>query len=313
MLAMPSGLHLFLGPDRARKLQRLHELERALRVQPLDRHHVDGSDVSAASLLALCRQQPAESPLRLIAVDDANRLEAAAVDALLKKGGGIGKGACVVLLVEAELGARHPLARALSEGGASGPTGRPPELRSDRSGARPGGELAIEEFPARSSPAAKPFALTESLGRRDAGAALSAVRDQLMGGREPLELLGLVAWQLQRWVVVRRLLDAGQPCERIAAITRMQPWQVERVRSEISRRTLPSLQDLLERCWKLDVDAKSGRAVPELALEQVVLEVCVTSPLSGAGGRSGTYSGGAAPGGWRAFWGGRRGGLAPPP
>src|SRR3989338_7538362 len=291
MLAMPSGLHLFLGSDRARKLQRLHELERALRVQPLDRHHVDGSDVSAASLLALCRQQPAESPLRLIVVDDANRLEAAAVDALLQQAGVIAKSACVVLLVEAELGARPPLARAFSRGG----------------------EVALGVCPARSSPAAKPFALTESLGRRDAGAALSAVRDQLMGGREPLELLGLVAWQLQRWVVVRRLLDAGQPCERIAAITRMQPWQVERVRSEISRRTLPSLQDLLERCWKLDVDAKSGRAVPELALEQVVLEVCVTSPLSGAGGRSGTYSGGAAPGGWRAFWGGRRGGLAPPP
>ena len=266
---MSTGLHLFLGADRARKLQRLHELERTLRVQPLDRHHVDGTAVSAASLLALCRQQPAESPLRLIVVDDAHRLEAAAVDALLQHAGVIAKSACVVLLVEAELGTRHPLARALSQAG----------------------ELAIEEFPARSSPAAKPFALTESLGRRDAGAALSAVRDQLMGGKEPLELLGLVAWQLQRWVVVRRLLDAGAPMERIAAITGMQPWQVERVRSEISRRTLPSLQELLERCWKLDVDAKSGRAMPELALEQVVLEVCVTSPLSGAGGRSGTYSG----------------------
>ena len=230
---------------------------------------MDGADVSAASLFALGRQQPAESPLRLIVVDDANRLAAAAADVLLQHAGVIAKSACVVLLVEAELGARHPLARALS----------------------PGGALTIEEFPARSSPAAKPFALTESLGRRDAGAALSAVRDQLMGGKEPLELLGLVAWQLQRWVVVRRLLDAGAPMERIAAMTGMKPWQVERVRSEISRRTLPSLQDLLERCWKLDVDAKSGRAMPELALEQVVLEVCVTSPLSGAGGRSGTYSG----------------------
>ena len=255
---MPVGLQLFRGPDRARKLQRLHELERTLRVQPLDHHHVDGAAVSAASLLALCRQQPAESPVRLIVVDDAHRLEAAAVDALLQHAGVIAKSACVVLLVEAELGARHPLARGLSQAGA----------------------LAIEEFPSRSSPAAKPFALTESLGRRDVGTALSAVQDQLMGGKEPLELLGLVAWQLQRWVVVRRLVDAGTPIGRMAAITGMQPWQVERVRSEVSRRTLRSLQGLLERCWKLDVDAKSGRAMPELALEQVVLEVCAPEQLT---------------------------------
>ena len=134
--------------------------------------------------------------------------------------------------------------------------------------------MATEEFPARSAPAAKPFALTEALGRRDAGTALSAMRDQLVGGKEPLELLGLVAWQLQRWVVVRRLLDAGVAAERVGELTGLKPWQVERIRSEVARRPLETLDDLLERCWRLDVDAKSGRAIPELALEQLVLEVC---------------------------------------
>ena len=249
---MSPGVHLFLGPDRARKLQRIHEWERALGVAPLDRHHLDGASVGAAPLLALCRQQPAASPLRLIAVDEAHRLDGAAVDALLEHADVIAKSACVVLLVEAELTQRHALTRSLSRGGG----------------------LATEEFPARSSPAAKPFALTEALGRRDAATALSAVRDQLMSGKEPLELLGLVAWQLQRWVVVRRLLDAGVPAERVGQLTGLKPWQVERIRSEVARRPLETLDDLLERCWRLDVDAKSGRAIPELALEQLVLEVC---------------------------------------
>lgn len=246
------GIHLFLGPDRARKLQRIHEWERAIGVQPLDRHHLDGASVGAAPLLALCRQQPAASPLRLIVVDDAHRLDAAAVDVLVEHAEVIAKSACVVLLVDVELKERHALARARSQDG----------------------RLATEEFPARSSPAAKPFALTEALGRRDAGTALAVARDQLTGGKEPLELLGLVAWQVQRWVVVRRLADAGMAADRIAAVTGLKPWQVERLRSEIARRPLDSLQGLLERCWKLDVDAKSGRAMPELALEQLVLEVC---------------------------------------
>ena len=249
---MSAGVHLFLGADRARKLQRIHEWERALAVAPLDRHHLDGASVGAAPLLALCRQQPAASPLRLIVVDDAHRLEGAAIEALLEHAHVIAKSACVVLLVEAELKARQALARALARGGG----------------------LAAEEFPARSAPAAKPFALTEALGRRDAGTALSAARDQLVGGKEPLELLGLVAWQLQRWVVVRRLLDAQVAAERVGELTGLKPWQVERIRAEVARRPLETLDDLLERCWRLDVDAKSGRAIPELALEQLVLEVC---------------------------------------
>jgi hypothetical protein len=186
-------------------------------------------------------------------VDDAHRLNAAAIEALVGQAAVIAGNACVVLLVEAEIGARHPLAKLLAAGR---------EV------------LAVEDFPARETPAAKPFALTESLGRRELGAALGALRDQLLAGREPLELFGLVSWQVQRWMAVRRMLDAGMPVQRIGSAAGMKPWQVERVRSEIAQRDAGSLQRMLERCWTLEVDAKIGRTTPQMALEQLVLEVC---------------------------------------
>ena len=71
------SLWIFSGADRARKLQRLQELERALQVQPLDRHQVDGAQITPKALLALCRQQPAASPVRLVVVDHFRRTSVA--------------------------------------------------------------------------------------------------------------------------------------------------------------------------------------------------------------------------------------------
>ncbi len=253
---MPSGgLYLFLGPDRPRKLQRLQALERSLRIQPLDRHQVDGATITAAQLVALSRQQPAMSPLRLIVVDHAHRLDRGCVDALGAHAATIVLTACVILLVDTELSGRHPLAHA----------------------PRP---FTVEPFPSREAPATKPFALTDALGTRDAAGALSALREQMQAGKEPLEVIGLIAWQLQRWVTVKRLFTEGYRADQIAAALDLRPWQVERLQAELRDRPLASLQEALERCWQLDVDAKRGRLNPELAVEQLLVELCVGSAAS---------------------------------
>ena len=246
-----TGLHLFLGPDRAKKLQRIQECERSLGVDALDRHAVDAATMTSAELVALCRQQPAASPARLIIVDRAQRLTADGVRGLAQHAPVIAQTACVILLVEEELPGRHPLSSHLRDAG-----------------------CRVELFPVRESPAAKPFALVDALGNRDVPGALLAVHDQLVNGKEPLELLGLVAWQLQRWVRVRRLLDAGHATAQIAEEASLRPWQAQRLASEVRDRPVASLQALLSRCWQLDTDAKRSAVIPQLAVEQLVIEIC---------------------------------------
>lgn len=247
---MNRGLYLFIGADRVRKLQRIHALERDFRVGPLDRHELDGSTVSSSELLLYCRQQPAESLARLIVVEAAHRLDLRTAESLLSHAKEIQFSTCVVLLTEAELAKHHPF---LQEGN----------------------KLIIEQFAAREQPASKPFALIEALGMRDLSTALQAVQDQLSAGKDPLELVGLVAWQLQRWVLVKRLLGANLSSERLSTLTRMHHWQIDRIRREIAKRPLENLDHLLERCWQLDTDAKSGRTTATLAIEQLVAEVCL--------------------------------------
>ena len=134
----------------------------------------------------------------------------------------------------------------------------------------------VEGLGGGDSAAGKPFALVDALSSRDVPEALCAVHDQLVNGKEPLELLGLVAWQLQRWVTVRRLLDAGHTTAHIAEAAGLRPWQAQRLESQVRNRSLASLQALLARCWQLDTDAKRSAAIPQLAVEQLVLEICKT-------------------------------------
>ena len=157
-MAPAGGLYLFSGPDRVRKFQRIQALERALGVEPFDRHHLDASTSSPAELVALCRQQPAASRLRLIVVDQAHRIDPEGVAALLQHAAVIARTACVVLLVERELAQRHPLAN-------------PPVA------------VTVEEFPARDAPAAKPFALVDALGSRDVAGASQPCRSSWRRGR----------------------------------------------------------------------------------------------------------------------------------
>lgn len=245
---MTSGVLLFLGPDRPRKLQRVQEIERSLCVSPFDRHHLDAAVIPSAALAALCRQQPAASARRLVVVDHAERLRADAVDALHEHADAIAATACVILLTEESLSARHALARA---------TG-----------------LRTEQFPGRDTPAVKPFALIEAMGSRDTAAALASVADQLQAGKDPVELFGLLAWQLQRWVLVKRLMEQGYRTDQIVALAGMRDWQVQRIRSEVAGRPLALLDALLERCWELEAEAKTGRIPPLLAIEELVVRVC---------------------------------------
>lgn len=258
MSATPSShspsLFLFIGPDRAGKLQRVHRLAQTWRVDALDFHHLDGGALDAATLMTWCRQQPAASACRLIVIDDAHRLDPACAEALIQQAAVIAGSARVLLLVEAAWPARHPLAN-------------PPEV------------IAVERFPDRGGePAAKPFALTDALGASDLPGACVALQEQLATGKEPLEVLGLVGWQLTRWVTTRRWLDQGAGAERISAMTGWKPWYVRRLSEEVERRPLAALQRLLLRCWQLDVDAKRGRILPQMAIEQLITEVCVGDP-----------------------------------
>ena len=315
----PGGLHLFLGPDRSRKRERVNAFAQALAVDPLDRHETSATQLSASSLLALAREQPATSPIRLIVIDEAHRLDGACLKVLEQHAELLKQTACLVLLVDLDIDANHPLDALrnyasveqfawLSPHEVSRWIHRYVAAHKKRIAASAiqdllqtyGADLAgikilldqmiswVGSRPQLSQadvrvflrvPATKSqFALVDAIAKRDVATALQAVQEQLAAGKEVLELLGLLVWQLQRWLTVGELVDAGLSRDRIAQRSGLRPWQLERMERELADRPLDALRRALERCWELDVAAKSGRVpIPRVALEQLIVELCLPS------------------------------------
>ncbi len=265
-----TGLYLFLGPDRAGKQERLQSLSQSLQAGPLDRHRLEAAGLTASVLLSICRQRPASASARLVIVDEAHKLGADAVEALAAHAEVIAKTACVVLITEADLAAKHPLQAAIRA-------------------------FTTEAFAGLPGAPIKPFAMAEAIGKRDTAGALAALHEQLSVGREPVEIIGMIGWQLQRWVTLRRLMDAKMAPARIAQQLGMRgDWQLGRVQSEIAGRPLAALQKALERCCQTDAELKSGRNLPVLALEKLVIELCGAGKSVSSSTRSGSAAARAA-------------------
>ncbi|MBI3087860.1 MAG: hypothetical protein HYY91_03130 [Candidatus Omnitrophica bacterium] len=249
------GVYLLLGPDRLRKRSRLEALANACAPNLLDRHQFSAAECAPAFLAGLIREQPAAGRCKLIVIDDAHRLSRECVEVLVRHQEVVRQLACVVVMTEHDVEAKHPLTA----------------LRPCST---------VEEFRDAAPDAKQGFALVEAIGRRDVAAALQAMNRELAEGREAVELFGLLAWQLQRWLTVGHLLERGLPRQQIAAATKLQPWLIERMSGELAGRPTAWLRRMVQRCWERDVGAKTGRVIPRLALEELIVELCLVSSPS---------------------------------
>lgn len=143
------------------------------------------------------------------------------------------------------------------------------QFREERSG--------VAAFGAPATAGKGGFALVDALTARDAAAALKIVDEQLAVGKDVVEIVGLVVWQLQRWLMVARLAATSMPAARIATATGMPAWQVERIQRELAGRSAAWILQMLRRCQELDLASKSGRAIPRLAFEQLIVELCLAA------------------------------------
>lgn len=137
------------------------------------------------------------------------------------------------------------------------------------------GVSAAINAPALQEQPSKGFAIVDAIAQGDAVGALRALEAQLDEGKEIVEVLGLIVWQLERVTRVAHLLAAGIPPGRMASLLGMQAWQVNRMIGELRGRSPEAMRRLVRRCWELDAGIKRGRfALPRLAIEALVLELC---------------------------------------
>jgi DNA polymerase-3 subunit delta len=118
------------------------------------------------------------------------------------------------------------------------------------------------------------FHMVDALGYGNIKRAILLLHQLLDEDLSPLYLLAMIVRQYRLLLQVKDLVARGLRPQAIARELKLQPWMVEKKLAPQARRySLPQLETIYERLLAVDVDIKTGRMEPVLALDVLVAEL----------------------------------------
>ncbi len=120
------------------------------------------------------------------------------------------------------------------------------------------------------TPEAGIFDLVDALGQRQGDAALHLLRQLLDDGDDPLRIFGMIVRQYRLLIQMREHLDSGQSVGSAAATLGMHEYVAKKMAAQARHYSLPLLERIYRYLLETDLDMKTGRIDPSLALETLI-------------------------------------------
>lgn len=117
------------------------------------------------------------------------------------------------------------------------------------------------------------FALTDALKEKNAGRALSLLRNQLAHGEEPLKLLGTIAWQFRMIWEVKHFQKRNMPNAGIARAMGQKPFVVDKAARYTRNFSEVQLKEGLRSLAWADRELKTSGKDPAGIMETLVLKL----------------------------------------
>jgi DNA polymerase-3 subunit delta len=120
------------------------------------------------------------------------------------------------------------------------------------------------------------FALVDAVMAARADVAQQLLRQQLMDGAAPAQLMVMLARQLQLIVRAKDLKSQGKADGEIQTILKL-GWgfQLRKALEQANRYSMTRLKEIYEKLLETDMAIKTGKLEPELALNLLVAELCL--------------------------------------
>jgi DNA polymerase-3 subunit delta len=120
----------------------------------------------------------------------------------------------------------------------------------------------------------KIFDLTDALKTKNPSKALRILRNHLEHGEQPVQLLGMIAWQFRLIWEVKHHQITGMPPSRIAQKMGVAPFQAEQALRYTGKFSERQLREGFRSLFQADRELKGSGKAPEGILETLVLSLC---------------------------------------
>ncbi len=117
------------------------------------------------------------------------------------------------------------------------------------------------------------FKTIDALAQKDKKQALSLLHRHLQSGDNPLYLLSMINFQFRNLISVKSLAEKNCTYQDIQKKTKLHPFVVKKSLWQARRFTFGELKKIYQKIFKVDIDIKTGRLNPELALDLLISEI----------------------------------------
>jgi DNA polymerase III subunit delta len=119
----------------------------------------------------------------------------------------------------------------------------------------------------------KVWALTDALASHNRDQAIGVLQRLLDDGEQPPVLMAIIARQLRTLVQVKEMTDERLPPDAIAGQMKMHPYTAQKAIASARQMSYQQLEANYRRLLQADLEVKTGRLEPDLALELLIIDV----------------------------------------
>ncbi len=117
------------------------------------------------------------------------------------------------------------------------------------------------------------FKTIDAIAEKNKKQALNLLHKHLEKGDSPLYLLSMINYQFRNLLVVKDLIEKNKPYNIILKRSGLHPFVVKKSYYQSQKFTFQELKKIFQKIFKADLDIKTGKIQPEIALDLLIAEI----------------------------------------
>ncbi len=117
------------------------------------------------------------------------------------------------------------------------------------------------------------FKTIDAIAQKNKKLALKLLHEHLEKGDSPLYLLSMINFQFRNLLIVKELIERHEPYNTILRKSGLHPFVVKKSYFQSQKFNLQELKKIFQKIFQVDLNIKTGRIDPQIALDLLIAEI----------------------------------------
>jgi DNA polymerase-3 subunit delta len=117
------------------------------------------------------------------------------------------------------------------------------------------------------------FKTIDAIASKNKKQALELIHKHLEKGDSPLYLLSMINFQFRNLLIIKDLIQKYRSPYILSKVTHLHPYIIKKSCSLAQKFTIQELKKIYQKIYQVDLDIKTGRMEPEVALDLLIAEI----------------------------------------